>query len=212
VLTFDEFLAIPGCTTGSHSTEKSEVKMPVVTANVQNKAQAVTTSNGEATAPVVASSSHLSAGGPTTYKSRPVSPNGAAAAAAPTASSSSATLVEEQDPPNATIPASSRCKRLGCGTTYDASAARTEEECTYHPLPALFHEGSKGYACCKRRVLEFDEFLRIEGCRKGKHLFVGAPKEGDELVQCRSDMYQTPTQVGCFLSFSKDRKLIRDMR
>jgi len=25
--------------------------------------------------------------------------------------------------------------------------------------PPIFHEGSKGYTCCKRRVLEFDEYL-----------------------------------------------------
>lgn len=81
------------------------------------------------------------------------------------------------------------------------------------------HEGSKGYSCCKRRVLEFDEFrtslpplrtrinahlcllaVRIEGCRTGRHLFVGPKKsaeeeEKEELVECRVDHYQTPTQV-----------------
>lgn len=42
---------------------------------------------------------------------------------------------------------------------------------------AIFHEGSKGYLCCKRRVLEFSEFLKIEGCTEGKHLFVGPKKD-----------------------------------
>ncbi|CAG8769502.1 9730_t:CDS:2, partial [Acaulospora colombiana] len=49
--------------------------------------------------------------------------------------------------------------------------------------------------------LEFDEFLKIEGCKTGKHVFVkkkrtdetGAPTE--ELIQCRIDHYQTPGQV-----------------
>lgn len=47
--------------------------------------------------------------------------------------------------------------------------------------------GSKGYSCCKRRVLEFDQFLRISGCSESKHLFIGAPKPevGEELVTCR---------------------------
>jgi hypothetical protein len=31
--------------------------------------------------------------------------------------------------------------------------------------------------CCKRRVLEFDEFLKIEGCSEGNHLFVGPKKD-----------------------------------
>lgn len=30
----------------------------------------------------------------------------------------------------------------------------------------------QGYLCCKRRVLEFDEFLKIEGCQIGRHCFV----------------------------------------
>ena len=41
----------------------------------------------------------------------------------------------------------------------------------------MFHEGSKGYLCCKRRVLEFDEFMKLEGCTTGNHLFVGAKKD-----------------------------------
>jgi hypothetical protein len=46
----------------------------------------------------------------------------------------------------------------------------------------IFHEGSKGYSCCKRRVLEFDQFMTMEGCKtKDRHLFVGkAKKEGEE--------------------------------
>lgn len=61
----------------------------------------------------------------------------------------------------------------------------------------MFHEGSKGYLCCKRRVLEFPEFLKIEGCTTGKHLFVGPKKDPnqEEEVTCRIDHYQTPMQV-----------------
>ncbi|WFC95396.1 hypothetical protein MBRA1_002044 [Malassezia brasiliensis] len=44
----------------------------------------------------------------------------------------------------------------------------------------IFHEGSKGYTCCKRRVLDFDDFLQI------------VP---GELVQCRLDHYETPDDV-----------------
>lgn len=53
----------------------------------------------------------------------------------------------------------------------------------HHPGQALFHEGSKGWTCCKRRVLEFDEFMRIEGCRKKpRHLFVGSGKKQREEI------------------------------
>lgn len=38
--------------------------------------------------------------------------------------------------------------------------------------------------------------MAIEGCRRGKHLYVGAKKEDkEELVECRVDHYQTPRQV-----------------
>lgn len=51
----------------------------------------------------------------------------------------------------------------------------------HHPGAALFHEGSKGWTCCKRRVLEFDEFMKIEGCEtKDRHLFVGSGRKGGE--------------------------------
>lgn len=33
----------------------------------------------------------------------------------------------------------------------------------------------QGYLCCKRRVLEFEEFLKIPGCKIGRHVF--APKK-----------------------------------
>lgn len=68
----------------------------------------------------------------------------------------------------------------------------------YHPGQALFHEGSKGWTCCKRRVLEFDEFMKIEGCKKKiRHLFVGKGKPaGEEKVEAvRNDFYQTSTTV-----------------
>lgn len=55
----------------------------------------------------------------------------------------------------------------------------------HHPGNPVFHEGSKGWSCCKRRVLEFDEFLRIPGCtEKTKHMFVGKAKPpGEEKVE-----------------------------
>jgi hypothetical protein len=49
------------------------------------------------------------------------------------------------------------------------------------------------------RVLEFDEFLKIEGCKKRKrHLFVGQPKDAtaeEKLDTVRHDFYQTSSTV-----------------
>jgi hypothetical protein len=67
---------------------------------------------------------------------------------------------------------------------------RNGEKCVYHPGVPIFHEGSKGYTCCKRKVLEFDEFMKIEGCKtKDRHLFVGSGKKkgisdgGEEVLE-----------------------------
>lgn len=48
----------------------------------------------------------------------------------------------------------------------------------FHPGHPVFHEGSKGWTCCKRRVLEFDDFMRMKGCvTKERHKFVGSGKK-----------------------------------
>lgn len=44
---------------------------------------------------------------------------------------------------------------------------------------AVFHEGLKGWSCCKRRETSFDDFLNIPGCATGTHSSeapVAAPK------------------------------------
>lgn len=72
------------------------------------------------------------------------------------------------------------CKRRGCGKQFEGGD-REGESCVHHPGAPIFHEGSKGWSCCKRRVLEFDQFMNIEGCKtKGRHLFVGSAKKGGE--------------------------------
>lgn len=73
------------------------------------------------------------------------------------------------------------CRRKGCGEKFKGGD-REGEKCVHHPGVPIFHEGSKGYSCCKRRVLEFDQFMAMEGCKtKDRHLFVGkAKKEGEE--------------------------------
>lgn len=81
--------------------------------------------------------------------------------------------VEEEldDPVDAVIPVGAPCLRNGCKVSYVDHSSRTEK-CIYHPGIPLFHEGSKGWTCCKPKVLDFSDFLKIEGCQEGKHKFV----------------------------------------
>jgi hypothetical protein len=109
----------------------------------------------------------------------------------------------EQDPEGASIPEGTKCKRLGCTAVYTAGCARSDDECIFHLGVPIFHEGSKGYSCCRRRVLEFDQFLKIPGCAKNRHLFLGAPTSNTsnpasdkiEEITCRNDFYQTYSNV-----------------
>lgn len=112
-------------------------------------------------------------------------------------------LEEDSDDPDAPIPPSTTCKRRSCGKN-SAEVKSKDEECTFHPGVPIFHEGSKGWTCCKRRVLEFDEFMKIEGCKTRKgHCFIGkrtkknntSANQEEILEDVRNDFYQTPNTL-----------------
>ena len=166
VLTFDEFLDIPPCTTGKHSTvddmqNPEPAQPPTNPENELPPQKSVPTPNG---AQERASIPRL-----------PRVPQPASSVTIPPPPES------ESDDASLPVPPDTTCRRRGCNVTSAAestSAGRDKEECNYHPGQALFHEGSKGWTCCKRRVLEFDEFMKIEGCKqKKRHLFVGSGKK-----------------------------------
>lgn len=151
VLTFDEFLTIPPCTTGHHSTTEHPAKL-------EKKEHD----------PSLTPSASPSADLPPAPSRAPVTAPSAPATPPPAAES-------EDDDPALAIPDGKTCRRKACGAQYKAGQARDDEKCVHHPGAPIFHEGSKGYTCCKRRVLEFDEFMKIEGCKtKERHLFVGS--------------------------------------
>ncbi|KAI8920304.1 HSP20-like chaperone [Powellomyces hirtus] len=179
VTDFDDFLKIPGCAVGKHSTAQHAAP---------------------------ASSTPASAAGPVTVGANGVETYGTPTAATPAApeavaapsKADAAPVVKEEDlndAPDAQIPAGATCQRNACGKKFDGEATRTEE-CVFHPGQAVFHEGSKGWSCCSRKVLEFDEFLKIKGCTTRKHRFTDV-KTGQEntTVQCRHDWYQTQSTV-----------------
>ncbi|KAJ9157695.1 Cysteine and histidine-rich domain-containing protein [Pleurostoma richardsiae] len=196
VLTFEEFMAIPPCTEGKHSTTdlppQIERKEQTVDADLLQKQQQTSTPAPPPRAPI-----------------------SSAAAAQQTPAPPPPPPESEDDDPSLEIPDGRVCRRRGCGATYRKGAPREGERCVHHPGAPIFHEGSKGYSCCRRRVLEFDQFMKIEGCEtKDRHLFVGSGKkekkarepgvggdkeDGDEeeeaLETVRTDFYQTPASV-----------------
>ena len=200
-LTFDEFLSIPGCTTGKHSTVDDTPKPPPKEQEAEVKK---VEENGPGKEPGVK---------PISVSERTVGNSLAAAMTQPVPTSRSTTpkppeIEEDSDDEDMQIEGGMSCKRRSCGQTYDKSVKREEEKCVYHPGVPIFHEGSKGWTCCKRRVLEFEEFLRIEGCKERKgHCYIGkkakeqekekqSSKGGEEMLEdVRNDFYQTPTSI-----------------
>ncbi|KAK3362145.1 HSP20-like chaperone [Lasiosphaeria ovina] len=191
VLTFEEFMAIEPCTEGKHSTTDLPPKIEKKEADPAS-----------APAPAVGDSANPPTPPP------PRAPISVAQAVPPPPPP---VLDSEDDEENIDIPDGRVCRRRGCGASYQKGASREGEKCVHHPGAPIFHEGSKGYSCCKRRVLEFDQFMKIEGCKtKTRHLFVGSGKKdtadqdkkdaaasaGEEALETvRNDFYQTPTSV-----------------
>ena len=149
-------MSIPPCTEGKHSTTDLPPQIEKKTGSVVDLPPASTPSvTGEPAIPRA-----------------PI-----ATAASPAPQSPAPPPESESDDPALEIPDGRVCRRRGCDASYKPGASRDGETCVHHPGAPIFHEGSKGYTCCKRRVLEFDQFMKIEGCEtKGRHLFVGSGK------------------------------------
>ena len=60
------------------------------------------------------------------------------------------------------------CRNAGCGARY-VESENADDACAYHPGPPVFHERKKGWACCDVHVYDFDEFMRVPPCTKGRH-------------------------------------------
>ena len=60
------------------------------------------------------------------------------------------------------------CRNKGCGEKF-TEAENRDDACAYHPGPPIFHERKKGWSCCDRMCYDFDEFMRIPPCTRGRH-------------------------------------------
>lgn len=43
------------------------------------------------------------------------------------------------------------------------------DSCQYHPGEPYFHDVYKGWTCCKKKSVDFTDFLNFKGCTSGKH-------------------------------------------
>lgn len=179
VVDFDEAMSLPGCTLGPHASVAPALKAQTIKNKpLDPKFLPKTSENGVET---------FDLGGAGAVP-RPAAPKaGVVAPAAPPA------IVEEpDDPKDAVIAVGTKCRHHGCNDTFTGDESRTAP-CVYHPGLAVFHEGNKYWTCCRPRCAEFEEFLKIKGCKTGIHKF--CPKIDDSAadplqVKCRYDYYQ----------------------
>lgn len=186
VLEFDEFMKIPGCTqTERHTAEAPRVEAPKP--STSTNLTMTTESGGQEVYSTSTSTSNAS------VQNQPIE-TVAAAVVRPT-------VVEEEEDLNIPVSLGTTCKHNGCNVSFVSDEVNRIGDgegtiCIYHPSPPIFREGSKGYLCCKRRVLEFEEFLKIEGCKTGRHLFaIKVKTEAEQMTTCRIDHYQTRDRV-----------------
>ncbi|ORY50739.1 chord-domain-containing protein [Rhizoclosmatium globosum] len=179
VTDFNDFMNIPGCTVGRH-VPVSATTTPVPTTPAAVTAKPTTIIDGKEV---------YGAAAPAATKATPPASKPSTPAVTPA-------IKEEDlnDAPNAVIPIGTSCKRKTCTHTFTGDESRTAE-CVFHSGSPIFHEGSKGWSCCSRKVLEFDEFLKIGGCKVGKHRFLDQETAESQSIECRRDWYQTPTTV-----------------
>ncbi|KAI9504977.1 chord-domain-containing protein [Coemansia spiralis] len=176
VHSFDDFLEIKGCKLGPHSHEPKHKENPF-------KADLTKHEDVLPAEPC-----------------QPSKETTGSLAAAQTASSAAPQTTEpviDEDPEDAAISPGAKCKRNGCNAVYETEErSHAAGQCQFHPGSAVFHEGTKGWTCCKPRATDFDEFMQIKGCAHGRHLFAGTqPTKNIQKVKCRKDFYQMPNSV-----------------
>ncbi|XBI57871.1 hypothetical protein VPH35_039186 [Triticum aestivum] len=163
---FSLFLAIPGCATGKHTTEKPVTKAvslnskatPPKLAPIQSSKQGVETEACSRCRQGFFCSDH----GSQPKAQKPVAVNG-----------TNTEPVEKCSVPQpkkkvVNINEPRVCKNKGCGKTYKEKDNH-DAACEYHPGPAVFHDRNRGWKCCDVHVKEFDEFMEIPPCTKGWH-------------------------------------------
>lgn len=61
------------------------------------------------------------------------------------------------------------CRNFGCQQRFNVNE-NAEDSCTYHTGGPVFWDTYKYWKCCpEKKAFEFDDFVKIAGCAKGKH-------------------------------------------
>lgn len=186
VTDFNDFLAIPGCTRGPHCSVAQVEEAAAETKTVEEKGD----EGAAVDAALVMKKDEKS--GVETYgmavETCTAAPTKTPPKTAKAHKVKEPVISEENchDPLDAILTPGMICQRPGCKALYSTELEpRKDDECSFHTGIPVFHEGSKGWSCCpKRKVLEFEEFLKIKGCHTGRHRFIKV----DKANEVRSDI------------------------
>ncbi len=61
-----------------------------------------------------------------------------------------------------------KCMNKGCLKEFDPNE-NSDEACKHHPGEPVFHDVKKTWTCCKVETWDWDEFMQIPQCSKGRH-------------------------------------------
>eukprot|EP01127_Copromyxa_protea_P004381 TRINITY_DN14244_c0_g1_i1.p1 TRINITY_DN14244_c0_g1~~TRINITY_DN14244_c0_g1_i1.p1 ORF type:complete len:399 (+),score=106.32 TRINITY_DN14244_c0_g1_i1:42-1199(+) len=166
---FDDALKIEGCATGRHVPEAPKLLKPKVAPQQIVEDMKVEVKDGKEV-----------------YSDKFATPKSTPQASKPVVAPPAPVIEAEiPDPADAVIAVGTACLHHGCKATFKDDSSRVEP-CEYHPGIAVFHEGSKGWSCCKAKALEFDQLFALEGCTTGVHKFVRPPPK---VAKLRHDFY-----------------------
>eukprot|EP00899_Mesostigma_viride_P009300 jgi/Mesvir1/18371/Mv14257-RA.1 len=165
---FSMFMEIPGCTVGKHTLEKPP--KPIASSNAA--------SGVVAAAPVKVAGASKAEKYPHCPRCRQgffcsEHPDEGPGAPKPTPAPAPAPVVIPPPKPAAPLVSvapdvEQLCKNKSCGRKYK-EMDNSDEACSYHPGPPIFHERKKGWGCCNVHVYDFDEFMSIPPCTRGRH-------------------------------------------
>ncbi|XP_072963601.1 cysteine and histidine-rich domain-containing protein RAR1 [Typha angustifolia] len=158
---FSLFLAIPGCKTGKHTTEKPITKP--VAANPRKPVPLPSAAQSKKTDDACSRCRQgffCSEHGSQARPSKSSGPDVTTKTDTEKAPAPVKKIVGLNEPQT--------CRNKGCGKTYKEKDNH-ETACEYHPGPAVFHDRLRGWKCCDIHVKEFDEFMEIPPCTKGWH-------------------------------------------
>lgn len=87
-----------------------------------------------------------------------------------------------------------QCLNSGCGRKY-TGCSDDLLSCSYHPGNPVFHEGYKYWSCCRKKTIDFDEFLKQIGCETGRHRWTLSQNEIAAASACSLDYFQSGSSV-----------------